>query len=84
MCTKLSYRLAASDDLPLLRRLRQECGWGAEILEEYWGNGDRPLCVFSLDRDGTLEDVGMGGWILEDPEDLEAASRASGAVELSE
>jgi hypothetical protein len=79
---KLSYRLAGPDDLPILRRLRVECGWGLEKLEKYWGSDDHPLCLFSLEGDEEMDIIGMGGWILEDPDDSEAASRAGSAVGL--
>jgi hypothetical protein len=81
---KLSYRLVTPDDLPLLRRLREECGWGRSRLEKYWGSDDRPLCVFTLENEGEVEDIGMGGWILDNEEDPGATSRASGAVGLSQ
>jgi hypothetical protein len=82
--TELLYHLAGPNDLPLLLQLREECGWGTQKLLKYWGDKDRPLCIFSLDVNGKTENVGMGGWILEDPEDLEAACRATGTVTLSE
>ena len=75
---QLRFRIAQGDDLNLLRRFRIECGWGEQRLEQYWGNPDRPLCVFTLGD----EDVGMGGWLLELP-DPNAASRSTGAVQIS-
>lgn len=61
-----------------------ECGWGLERLAEYWDDPDRPLCVFTMEKDGKKEDVGMGGWILRLEDDLEAASKEHGSVGLSE
>ncbi|KAK4689139.1 hypothetical protein P7C73_g958, partial [Tremellales sp. Uapishka_1] len=79
---ELSYRMAHEADLPLLRDYRAECGWGLERLEGQWGNPDRPLCILSVEQDGQKEDIGMGGWVLNDEEDQEAASRATHTVEL--
>jgi hypothetical protein len=77
---RLQYRPATDSDLELLKRFRVECGWGLERLEKFWGDLDRPLCVFTLEGQGV---VGMGGWILELEGDPEAASREQRSVQIS-
>jgi hypothetical protein len=82
---QLSYRLATREDLPFLRELRIECGWGIPKLEKYLGNPDWPHAIFTLhDVDGTAQDAGMGARVLHDPNDLEAASRETRTVYLCE
>ena len=80
----LSYRVATPNDLPLLRQYRTECGWGKDRVDATFGSEDWAYCVFSVERDGAKEDVGMGGWKLDDPEDQPHASRAQGIVCLGE
>lgn len=66
----LECRLAETPhDRELLLSFREECGWGMDKIKESWGDPTRPLCIFFIsprvkDRD-EVEDVGMGGWILE-------------------
>ncbi|WWC85194.1 uncharacterized protein L201_000053 [Kwoniella dendrophila CBS 6074] len=76
----LSYRIATEDDRQLLLDLREECGWGKEKINAYLGNPDRPFCIFYLDKHTV---VGMGGWIIHNPNDLEAANREKGSVYIS-
>ncbi|GFZ51988.1 hypothetical protein JCM24511_09759 [Saitozyma sp. JCM 24511] len=77
----LSYRLVTEDDFDLLLRYRQECGWGEDRLRENWMKSDYPLCVFVLQLpDGSEQDVGMGGWLLEEEGH---ASKKDGWVKLS-
>lgn len=80
---KLDYRIAQQDDLPLLRQYRKECGWGLERLEKNWNDPNRPLCVLILDQDGQRKDIGMGGWILEMEDELDAACKKDKIVQLS-
>lgn len=78
----LSYRLVTEDDFDLLLRYRQECGWGEDRLRERWMKSDYPLCVFVLQLpDGSEQDVGMGGWLLEEEGH---ASKRDGWVKLGE
>lgn len=83
----LSYRLAKGNvDLDILRQFRRECGWGMAKLEDNWGSPDRQMCVFTapVGEHGEMEDVGMGGWVFEMPDDPEVASRASHTVQLGQ
>ncbi|WWD01749.1 hypothetical protein V866_008695 [Kwoniella sp. B9012] len=80
----LSYRLAQENDRQLLLDLRKECGWGAPKIQKYLGDPDRPFCIFLLEREnGQVEEVGMGGWCLDMPEDQDTASRERRIVYLS-
>jgi hypothetical protein len=80
----LSYRLAQSEDLPLLLQYRKECGWGEEKLRKGWIDPDRVFCIFTLDQDGsgTTVDIGMATWVLEMKDDLETACKSTGTVHL--
>lgn len=83
MALRLTYRPAQPDDLELLRSYRVECTWGLDRLMDRWLDPDRPLCVLTVQQDGVAKDVGMGGWVLEDPADIDLAHRASQTVQLS-
>lgn len=79
----LSYRAATHEDLPFLRQLRIECGWGLARLEQRFGSPNWPHIIFTLiEGDAPPQDVGMAAWVLENYEDPEAASRATNTVYL--
>ena len=80
--TRLSYRIASRQDLPLLIQLREECGWGADKIAAFLDDPDRVYCIFQLRVDGHLQDVGMACWVLENKSDPETASRAQQSVFL--
>ncbi|ORY34592.1 hypothetical protein BCR39DRAFT_513539 [Naematelia encephala] len=75
----LFYRMAQDSDLPQLIRYREECGWGVGFLKETWQDPNVPLCIFMAEINGETVDIGMGGWILEQPG---AASKKDGWVKL--
>lgn len=74
----LGYRLAGEGDYELLKQLRRECGWGLDKLEKRWRDPDWKFCILTLRG----EDVGMGGWALDFPDDQETASRRDHTVYL--
>ena len=78
----LKYRIARKEDLPELKQLRIECGWGADIIETLWKDPYRIYCVYYLDNEDEI--VGMGSWVLEKLEDPEQASRSTKTVFLGE
>jgi len=86
----IRYRRATWKDHALLRRYREECGWGIERMERDLDTPeDTPLWVFSLEEEehgrGPREvDIGMGGHVLESTIEPLLASRATGSVKLSE
>ena len=82
--SKLYLRLANQQDLPLLRDMRKECGWGVEKLEKQFGSDDWSFCIFLKEIGGETHEVGMGGWCLDNPRDQGLASRLDRTVYLSE
>jgi hypothetical protein len=78
----VTHRVARPDDLPLLLRFREECGWGSESLQRNWSDPDRIFCVFMADIDGEVKDVGMGCWYMHQPDDLELACRETGVIHI--
>ncbi|KAK4684035.1 hypothetical protein P7C73_g6174, partial [Tremellales sp. Uapishka_1] len=79
----LKYRPVQQKDYALLRQFRVECGWGIPKLDNHWLDPDWPLCVFYTETDDGQDEVGMGGWVLDMPEDQDAASRALRNVHLT-
>lgn len=79
---ELTYRLAADSDFPTLMQYRRECGWGEQDLEQHWNDPDRVYCVFAAVIDGELQDVGMGCWYLNMPEDPELANREARVIRI--
>ena len=75
----LTFRPAVYTDLAQLVAYRQECGWGEDRVRDHWGHRDFPLGIFEATLDGKVQDVGMGGWVLDHYGDT---SRAKGWVEL--
>jgi hypothetical protein len=81
----LTYRLAEEKDLPLLRQLRVECGWGVTKLEKHFENPNWVYVIFVLNEGKeNAQDIGMGAWVLDDPSDSEVASRTTRTVNISE
>lgn len=68
----------------MLLGYRQECGWGEEDVRSHWDDPDCVYCVFEAMVDGVKEDVGMGAWYLNIPDELYLASRADGVIRLCE
>lgn len=79
----LTLRPAKPTDYDQLYQYRIQCGWGEERLKTYWQDPDRPLCILQISINGEERDIGMGGWILDVPEDQVIASRKTNTVELS-
>lgn len=80
----LSYRVALDSDYDLLIGYRRECGWGEDDVRDHFTDPDRVYCVFESVIDGTKEDVGMGSWYLDIPDDQELASRKDKIIRLCE
>jgi hypothetical protein len=79
----LAFRPAKEADFDQLYQYRIQCGWGEARLKDHWQHPDRPLCIFYLVLDGKQTDIGMGGWILDVPDDQVIACRETHTVELS-
>lgn len=84
MVAKVTYRIAKEADLPLLLAYRDECGWGRAAVQKGFYDPDRIYCVFSAEIDGKMEDVGMGCWYMNQPDDLELACREKNVVHIGE
>lgn len=76
----LTHRIATKDELPLLIRFREECGYGLPGLMKGINDPDRIYCVFMMDIDGEKRDVGMACWYLHQPDNLDLACRDTGIV----
>lgn len=79
---KVTHRVAQQEDLPLLIQFREECGWGAAAVQRNFSDPDRIFCIFIADIDGEMKDVGMGCWYLNQPDDLELASRDTSTIHI--
>lgn len=79
---RVTHRIAKSEDLPLLIRYREECGWGVPAVLKGMKDPDRIYCIFRSEIDGQIEDVGMGCWYLHQPDDLELACRDKQVIHL--
>jgi len=77
-----SYRKTRPDDLPFLLQLRKECGWGELKIKLGWESPDVEYIIFTLSDGENVEDIGMGGWVLNKDDDLETACRETGAVHI--
>lgn len=79
----LALRPVKATDFDQLYQYRLQCGWGEARLKDHWQHPDRPLCIFYITISGEHRDIGMGGWILDAPDDRAIACRETNTVELS-